>query len=88
MYLITDEEVIRALKDAAGRGVDVRLLLEMNPFGGGSGNVDVAGDLKAAGVSRALGPRTINFLHQKTIIVDAAYALVMTSNFTTSILHG
>ncbi|MCD6288926.1 MAG: DNA-binding protein [Anaerolineae bacterium] len=84
MYLITDPDIIQALKDAASQGVDVRLMLELNPYGGSSQNVLVANDLKAAGVSIRWDPRTIHYLHQKTIIVDDAYALVMTGNLTTS----
>ncbi|HEY66421.1 MAG TPA: hypothetical protein G4O02_17865, partial [Caldilineae bacterium] len=84
MYLITDPEIIQALKDAAARGVEVRLLLELNPYGGSSQNALVANDLKEAGVVVRWDPRTIRYLHQKTIIVDEAYALIMTGNFTTS----
>lgn len=84
MYLITDREIIQALKDAAARGVNVRVLLEMNPFGGGSQAAQVATELKAAGIQVQWDPRTIRYLHQKTLIVDEAYALVMTANFTVS----
>ena len=31
VYLLTDRNVINALEDAANRGVDVRVLLELNP---------------------------------------------------------
>ncbi|MCS7221171.1 MAG: phospholipase D-like domain-containing protein [Anaerolineae bacterium] len=84
MYLITDQEIIQALKGAAARGVDVRVLLEMNPFGGGAQTAQVAAELKAAGVQVQWDPRTIRYLHQKTLVVDEAYALVMTANFTVS----
>src|SRR5207248_11684636 len=36
MYLLTDRNVIRALEEAANRGIDVRVLLEPHPFGGAS----------------------------------------------------
>ena len=84
MYLITDREIIQALKSAAARGVEVRVLLEMNPFGGGSQTAQVATELKAAGVQVQWEPRTIRYLHQKTLVVDEAYALVMTANLTLS----
>jgi phosphatidylserine/phosphatidylglycerophosphate/cardiolipin synthase-like enzyme len=35
MYLFTNLDVIYALEDAAHRGVDSRVLLEMNPYGDG-----------------------------------------------------
>ena len=38
MYLLTDREIIDALKAACGRGVDGRVIVEAQPTGGGSGN--------------------------------------------------
>jgi len=84
MYLITDRDFIQAMKDAAARGVEVRLILELNPYGGGSGNVDVADDLQKAGVKLKWDPRTINYLHEKAIVVDDQFAVIMTGNLTTS----
>lgn len=84
MYQITDPAFIQAMKDAVSRGVDVRLILEMNPYGGSSGNVDVGADLQSAGVKLKWDPRTINYLHQKTIVVDDRYALITTGNMTSS----
>ncbi len=36
VYLLTDRAVINALEDAAQRGVDVRVMLEANPYGSGA----------------------------------------------------
>src|SRR5579862_7107305 len=36
VYLLTDSDVINALEDAANRGVQVRVLLELHPYGSGS----------------------------------------------------
>ncbi|HIC88535.1 MAG TPA: hypothetical protein EYP04_03915, partial [Anaerolineae bacterium] len=84
MYQITDPEFVQAVKDAATRGVKVRLILEQNPYGGSSQNVDVALDVQEAGVQFHWEPRTIKYLHEKSIVVDDRYALVMTANLTTS----
>jgi cardiolipin synthase A/B len=35
-YLLTDRNVINAVEDAANRAVDVRVLLELNPYGSGA----------------------------------------------------
>ena len=35
IYLLSDHNVIRALEEAANRGIDVRVMLEPHPFGGG-----------------------------------------------------
>ena len=84
MYLITEPKIIQALKDAVARGVDVRVMLEMNPYGGSSNNVDVGLDLKKAGVTIRWDPRTINYLHEKAIVVDDEVAYIMTLNMTSS----
>jgi len=84
MYQITDPDFIQAMKDAVARGVDVRLILELNPYGGSSGNVDVGTDLQNAGVKLKWDPRTITYLHQKTVVVDDRYAVITTGNLTTS----
>ena len=36
MYILSDRNVIRVLEEAANRGLDVRVMLEPHPFGGGS----------------------------------------------------
>ncbi len=84
MYQITDPAFIQAMKGAVGRGVDVRLILELNPYGGSSGNVDVGADLQSAGVKLKWDPRTINYLHEKAIVVDDEYVLLTTGNLTAS----
>ncbi len=35
IYLLSDRNVIRALEEDANRGIDVRVMLEPHPFGGG-----------------------------------------------------
>ena len=35
IYILSDRNVIRALEEAANRGIDVRVMLEPHPFGGG-----------------------------------------------------
>lgn len=84
MYQITHEQIIQAIQATAARGVHTRVLLEMNPQGGGAQNAEVANQLKAAGVEVRWEPRTFRFLHQKTIVVDDVYALIMTGNLTAS----
>ena len=51
MYLFTNLDVIYALEDAAHRGVETRVLLEMNPYGGGDVSPRLLSEkLTAAGV--------------------------------------
>ncbi len=84
MYLITEPKIIQALKDAVARGVDVQLMLEMNPYGGSSNNVDVGLDLQKAGVTLRWDPHTINYLHEKAIVIDDEVVYIMTLNMTSS----
>lgn len=71
VYLLTDRNVINALDDAANRGVDVRVLLEMNPYGSGSTNPQVTlQELEAAGVKAKGSDPIYHYTHEKAIIVD------------------
>lgn len=83
-YTMTDPDVIQAIKDTVVRGVTVRLMLENNPYGGSSTNIDVGLDLQAAGVQLKWAPRAFRYLHEKAIVVDDRMAYIMTQNMTTS----
>ncbi len=89
VYLLTDRNVIRALEDAAGRGIDVRVLLEAHPYGGG----DVAAQqtlesLNAANVQARWSNPVFTYTHAKTVLVDSATAYILTSNLSKSGLGG
>ena len=87
MYLLTDKTIIQALEDAAGRHVDVRVMLEPNPFGSGSPQATIDA-LKAAGVSTEFTNPSFKITHEKGMIIDEGTAFIMTSNFTYSALNG
>ena len=56
-HILTDRAVVQALEDAAGRGVDARVLLESHPFG--EGDVQPARmreELSEAGVQARQAP--------------------------------
>ena len=79
-YFIADEQIISALKLAALRGVDVRILI---PDKCDSGLSDLSGwasstPLQAAGVKFYRHLR--GFMHQKIILVDSNLATVGTAN--------
>ena len=50
VYLVTEDTVVDALKRAAQRGVETRVMIEPNPEGGGDTNRVAAAELAAAGV--------------------------------------
>ena len=83
MYLLLDDDVVDALIAAKRRGVDVRVMVEPEPQGGGGSQDDVA-KLKAAGVQTRDSAPGFRFTHQKTLVIDERTALIMTLNLTRS----
>jgi cardiolipin synthase A/B len=88
-YLLTDTEVIQALESAANRGVDVRVLLELSPYGEGSVSPQLTIErLQAAGVKAEGANPRFRYTHAKTLVVDRTTAFIMTCNLTLSGLGG
>lgn len=87
MYLLTDRNVIRALEEAANRGVDVRVMLEPHPVGGGS-PLRTMDQLKAAGAKVEDSDPSFALTHEKGMIIDSTTAYIMTSNFSRAALGG
>lgn len=89
VYLLTDRNVIYALEDAAQRGVDVRVLLELNPYGSGTTSPrQTLQQLQAAGVKAEGADPAYHYTHEKAIIVDGATLLILTANLSKSGLGG
>lgn len=89
VYLLTDRNVIYALEDAAHRGIDVRVMLELNPYGSGSTDPQVTlQELRAAGVQAKGSNPAYHYTHEKALMIDSATLLVLTANLTKSGLGG
>jgi cardiolipin synthase len=89
IYLLTDRSVISALEGAAHRGVDVRVMLEMHPYGSGSTSPTGTMDrLQAAGVKVEATNPSFALTHEKGMIIDGSTVFIMTANFTLSALGG
>ncbi len=84
IYLITQNAVVDALAQAVQRGVDVRVILEEEPFGGGESNALAKQALEAAGVQVRARPGTFVYSHEKSLVVDDRRAYLMTHNLTNS----
>lgn len=84
MYLLSDRDVIGALQDAQQRGVQVRVMLEEHPYGGGSGNQSIYQTLQKAGVNVKWTNPVFRLTHEKALVMDDKVALVMTLNTTYS----
>ena len=85
VYLLTDHAVIQALEDAAGRSVQVRVLLETHPAGSGSEDpTQLIGELNQAGVQAKASDPSFTYTHEKAMIIDGRTAFIMSCNLTLS----
>ncbi|MBM4152037.1 MAG: cardiolipin synthase [Kiritimatiellaceae bacterium] len=86
-YFVPSEDILRALRSAALRGVDVRLVVPQknNHRFAGYANRALYEDLLLAGVR--IYERRPPFLHAKAFIVDGKFALVGTANLDVRSLH-
>lgn len=82
VYLLSDRQIIAALKRAHVRNVAIRVMLEPAPFGGSQTELLTYQQLHAAGIDVRWSNRYHNFAHVKLIIVDQSVALIMTLNLT------
>ncbi len=83
MYLMTDKNVISALENDAKRGLDVRVMLDPSPYGGGSPTATLNA-LTAAGAKAQTSNSSFTYTHEKGMVIDGSTAYIMTSNFTLS----
>ena len=86
-YLFTGsagDQVRDALIAAAKRGVDVRILAELNPAGGVATNVDLYNAVKGTPVKMKWASYDFRFTHEKSLVIDDKIAYIMTHNVTSS----
>ncbi len=88
IYILSDRKVIRALEEAANRGVDVRVMLEPHPFGGGGSPARTMDQLRAAGAKVQETNPGFALTHEKGLVIDNTTAYIMTSNFSRAALGG
>ncbi len=88
IYLLTYRDVKAALVQAANRGVDVRVIIEQNPTGGGESNQESYDQLVEGGVDVRWAPPPYRLTHEKTLVVDDRIALTGTFNYTNSSFTG
>lgn len=89
IYLLTDTKIIRALENAAHRGLDVRVMLEPHPYGMGSVSPRKTLDkLSAAGVKAQPTSSNFSLTHEKGMIIDGQTVYIMTCNFSRAALGG
>lgn len=81
VYLLTDEQVIDALKRAMTNGARVRAMLEEKPFGGAGTTKQMFQKLKDAGIEVKYTNPAFRFTHEKSFVIDDQ-AVIMTANMT------
>ena len=86
-YILSDTNVITALENTAKRGIDVRVMLDPHPFGGGSPTATINA-LNAAGAKAQTANPAFTYTHEKTMILDGSTAYIMTCNLSYSALNG
>ena len=87
MYLFTDKKIAAALKRAAARGVTVHVLLERAPYKFDSANHWLNSywhDSSIVWHSAPASSSSLNFLHEKILLIDHHQAWIMTFNFVYS----
>jgi len=84
VYLLSDPEVIAALKEAEARGVVVKILLEQHPFGGSGLNQKAKPDLEAAGAEVRWTNPSFALTHEKSMAIDGRLVCVLNLNLTKS----
>ena len=84
MYLFTRDDIQNALIAAAKRGVDVRVLMELNPFGSGGTNLDIFNAMKGTPIKFRWASYDFRFTHEKSMVIDDQIAFIMTHNITAS----
>lgn len=94
IYMVTlsgpAKDVVDALIRAAGRGVQVRTLIEAFPYSPlgapkpGGVNVDAVKALMAGGVKVMYSRPEFKYTHEKSLVIDSNVTFIMTLNITKS----
>ncbi len=87
LYILSDKNVISALKSAAKKHLDVRVMLDPHPFGS-SAPTSTLKALKTAGATVEVSSPAFVFTHEKGMIIDGTTAYIMTPNLSFSALNG
>ena len=84
VYLLSDKQIISALEDAKARGVDVKVMMEEHPFGGGNLNQKTETTLNANNIQTEWSDPAFTLTHEKAIVIDNNEALILSQNLTGS----
>ncbi|CAN5291419.1 hypothetical protein BH10PAT1_BH10PAT1_3300 [soil metagenome] len=84
VYLLSDKDVISSLENAEIRGINVEVMMEQHPFGGGGLNPKTKSELESHHVKVQWSNPAFALTHEKSILIDDSVALILTQNLTLS----
>jgi len=84
VYMLSDRYVINSLIDAENRGVNVRVILEENPYKGYGANKSVKDKLSHYGIETKWANRAYQLTHSKFLVIDGKTGYILTMNLTKS----
>jgi len=82
VYLLSDKQIISALEDAKSRGVDVKVMIEEHPFGGGNLNNKTKTALDQDAIQTEWSDPAFALTHEKAIIIDQDEGLILSQNLS------
>jgi cardiolipin synthase A/B len=82
VYLLSDKQIIQALEDARSRGIDVKVMMEEHPFGGGSLNKKTKTQLDSSGILTEWSNPAFALTHEKSITIDGSETFILSQNLT------
>jgi phosphatidylserine/phosphatidylglycerophosphate/cardiolipin synthase-like enzyme len=84
VYLLSDKQIIASLEQDSARGIDVKVMLEQHPFGGGNLNQKTKSELASKGVAVTWTNPAFALTHEKTVIIDGSQVFILNQNLTAS----
>lgn len=84
VYLLSDQEIISSLVAKKEEGLDVKVMLEEHPFGGGNVNTKSKQILENAQIPVQWTDPSFALTHEKAIIIDGNQVFILNQNLTKS----
>jgi phosphatidylserine/phosphatidylglycerophosphate/cardiolipin synthase-like enzyme len=84
LYIFTDKDIFDALLNAKNRGVNVRVMLEENPYNSYGANKDMKDKLSHYGIDTKWSNRVYKYTHSKFLVIDKRTGYIMTLNLSKS----
>lgn len=84
VYILSDKQIIDALVQAHQRGVQVYVMLEQHPFGGGNLNNASEKKLAAEGIKFEWTNPAFALTHEKSMVIDGSKAFILSQNLSAS----